>query len=99
MKKNNIKSFSEHLEEQYGKKGTVEREKFERGYQAFKLGILIQKARLKKGMTQEDLAIKSGTSKGYISKLENDVNDLRISTLKRIIEEGLGGELKLSIKL
>ncbi len=99
MKRNSTKPFSQHLNEQYGEKGTPGRDKFERGFQAFKLGILIQKARIKKGMTQEELAIKSGTNKGYISKLENDVNDLRISTLKRIVEEGLGGELKLSVKL
>jgi HTH-type transcriptional regulator / antitoxin HipB len=50
-------------------------------------------------MTQEELASKCGTNKGYISKIENDSKELRISTLQRIIEVGLGGQLELSIKL
>ena len=50
-------------------------------------------------MTQEELAEKVGTTKSYISKLENNIKEVRISTLKRIVERGLGGVLELSIKL
>jgi transcriptional regulator with XRE-family HTH domain len=59
----------------------------------------LQQARLKKGLTQEELAARCGTNKGYISKVENDLKEVRISTLQRIIEVGLGGKLNLSIKL
>lgn len=97
--KNNIKSLDQFIDEQYGKKGTKKRDKFEKGYEAFKLGFLIQQARLQKGMTQEQLAEKSGTNKGYISKIENDIKEVRISTLQKIVELGLGGHLELSIKL
>lgn len=38
--------------------------------ESFKLGFMIQQARLEKGMTQEQLAEKCGTKKGYISKIE-----------------------------
>jgi len=48
-------------------------------------------------MTQEALAEKCGTNKGYISKIENDVKEVRISTLQKIVEFGLGGTLNLSI--
>ena len=98
-KKNNLKTLDLFVDEQYGEKGTPKRNKFEKGYEAFKLGFLIQQARLKKGMTQEELAEKCGTNKGYISKIENDIKEVRISTLQKIVELGLGGQLELSIKL
>jgi len=60
---------------------------------------MIQQARIKKGMTQEELALKCGTNKGYISKIENNIKEVRISTLQKIVELGLGGHLHLSIKL
>jgi transcriptional regulator with XRE-family HTH domain len=40
---------------------------------------------------------KCGTNKGYISKVENNIKDVRISTLRKIVEIGLGGHLNLSI--
>jgi HTH-type transcriptional regulator/antitoxin HipB len=98
-KKSNLKSLDQFVDEQYGKKGTARRDKFEKGYQEFKMGALIQEARLEKGMTQEELAEKCGTNKAYISKVENNVKDVRISTLQRIIEKGLGGKLQVSIRL
>ncbi|WP_396127479.1 helix-turn-helix domain-containing protein [Aurantibacillus circumpalustris] len=40
-----------------------------------------------------------GTTKPYISRIENNVSDIRLSTLIRIISEGLGGNLKLLVEL
>ena len=97
--KNNTKSLNQFIDEQYGKRGTAKRDKFEKGYAEFKLGFLIQQARLEKGLTQEELAEKCGTNKGYISKIENNIKEVRISTLQKIVELGLGGHLELSIKL
>ena len=98
-KKSNTKALSQIIDDQYGKTGTSERDNFEMGYRAFKLGALIQEARREKGMTQEQLALKCGTNKAYISKVENDIKDVRISTLQKIIEIGLGGQLNLSISI
>jgi transcriptional regulator with XRE-family HTH domain len=56
-------------------------------------------ARLEKGLTQEQLAKKVGTTKSYISKIENNIKEVRLSTLQKIIELGFGGHLELSIKL
>lgn len=53
--KNNLKTLDQFVEEHYGKKGTAKRDKFEKGYEAFKLEFLIQHD---KGMTQEELAQK-----------------------------------------
>ena len=95
----NIISLDKFVEEQYGNKGSSKRDKFEKGFESFKLGFLIQQARLEKGMTQEELADKCGTNKGYISKIENNIKEVRLSTLQKIVEIGLGGHLELSIKL
>lgn len=97
--KSNLKSLDQFVKEQYGDTGTKKREKFETGYAEFKLGFLIQQARLEQGLTQEQLAEKVGTNKGYISKVENNIKDVRISTLQKIVELGLGGQLEVSIKL
>ena len=99
MKKDNMKTLTEFKDKHYGKRGTSKREKLEAGYDVFRLGALIQEARLEKGMTQQQLATKCGTTKSYISKLENNVKEARISTLQRIVELGLGGQMQLSIKL
>src|SRR5450759_680229 len=98
MKKDNIKTLTEFKDKHYGKRGTSEREKLEAGYDVFRLGALIQETRLEKGMTQQQLATKCGTTKSYISRLENNVKEVRISTLQRIVELGLGGQIQLSIK-
>jgi HTH-type transcriptional regulator/antitoxin HipB len=91
-----LTSFEDHLDQQYGKKGSSSREKYEQGFEAFKIGVLIQEARKKKNLTQEELALKVGTTKNYISRIENDASDIRLSTLLRIINDGLGGHLSLS---
>lgn len=96
--KNNLKTLDQFVDEQYGEKGTANRDKFEKGYEAFKLGYIMQQARLKKGMTQEELAEKCGTNKGYISKIENNIKEVLLSTLQKIVELGLGGQLELSIR-
>ena len=93
------KTLEEFIDENYGKVGTSSREEFDKGYEAFKIGYLIQKARLERGLTQEELAEKCGTNKGYISKVENNLKEIRISTLQKIVELGLGGRLELNIKL
>jgi transcriptional regulator with XRE-family HTH domain len=63
------------------------------------MGIMLKEARLKKGLTQEQLAKKIGTTKSYISKIENDIKEVRISSLERLVEIGLGGKLELKIML
>ncbi len=101
MKKlsNNLTSWDDHLDNKYGKSGTPTREKYEQEFEAFKIGVLIQEARKKQHLTQEQLAAKVGTTKNYISRIENNASDIRLSTLMRIIRVGLGGHLKLSVDI
>ena len=96
---NRLTSWDDHLDQKYGKIGTPPRDKYEQEFEAFKLGVLLQEARKKKKMTQEELALKVGTTKNYISRIENDASDIRLSTLMRIINEGLGGHLKLTFNI
>lgn len=98
-KKSNILTLDEFKDKHYGKRGTAKRDELEAGYENFKLGALLHDARLEKGLTQEELAEKVGTTKSYISKIENDVKEVRISTLQKIVEVGLGGRVQLFIKL
>jgi len=96
-KNKTLTSLDEHLDSQYGKIGTQKRELYEQEYEAFKFGVMLQEIRKELGLTQEQLAEKCGTTKTYISRIENNASDIRLSTLMRIIREGLGGQLKLSI--
>jgi HTH-type transcriptional regulator / antitoxin HipB len=94
-----ITTLDEILDNKYGKKGNAEREKWEQEFEAFKLGVLLEEARIKLNMTQAELAEKCGTNKAYISRIENNASDIRLSTLMRIIQQGLGGHLKLTLQI
>jgi HTH-type transcriptional regulator / antitoxin HipB len=96
---NNLVSWDDHLDKKYGKIGTPSREKYEEEIENFKIGVFIQEARKQQNLTQEELALKCGTTKNYISRIENNASDIRLSTLMRIIREGLGGHLRLSLEL
>ena len=97
--KSNITTLDQILDEKYGKKGQPKREHWEQQFEAFRLGVLLEEARTKLGMTQEELAQKCGTNKSYISRIENNSSDIRLSTLMKIIQQGLGGHLKLTLEL
>jgi DNA-binding XRE family transcriptional regulator len=60
---------------------------------AFQLGRELKKARISAGITQEELAQKVGTSKSYISKIENSKSDIGYKTLRKIIEVGLNKKI------
>lgn len=98
-KPHNTTTLAEFKDKHYGKPGTPRRDKLEKGFETFRLGVMLQMARMKKGLTQEELAEKVGTTKSYISKIENNIKEARLSTLQKIVEQGLGGRLQLSIKL
>ena len=98
-KKDNLMTLEDFKTKHYGKRGAAKREELEAGYESFRIGALLHEARLEKGMTQEELAEKVGTTESYISKIENNLKEVRISTLQKIVEVGLGGRVQLSIEL
>lgn len=77
-------------------KDEVFAEHYESGYDGFKLGIMLRRARVNAGLTQEELARKLNTKKSAISRIENHAEDIRLSTLEKVAE-ALGKTLKLSI--
>lgn len=50
------------------------------------IGRNIRRYRAKRGLTQEQLAEAAELTSGYISRIENGVKSLRLSTLYRIAE-------------
>lgn len=64
----------------------------------YKIGNLIKEEREKAGITQQELAIKSGTTRNYISRIENNKSDIELRTLRKIIELGFGKELELAVR-
>lgn len=63
-----------------------------------KIGKIIKHNRLKSGLTQQELAARSGTTRNYISRIENNRSDIELGTLRKIIEIGLGKKLEIVIK-
>ena len=100
MKKKAVPTnFNELLDQEYGPAGSRARKEYDRRYQAFKLGVLIREARKNAKLTQHDLAERTGTKRTYISRIENDASDIRLSTLIRIVEVGLGGKLEINFNI
>jgi len=93
----NAKNFDELLDIKYGKVGTKKRDEFEEKAQYFVISEMLREARKEAKMTQEQLAIKVGTKKSYISRLENGRCDIQLSTLYKIFEFGLGKRINLLI--
>jgi len=92
-----ITSFDEHLEKRYGKIGSKSRTDFDIKAKAFAIGEIIKDERKQSNMTQEELAKKTGTQKSFISRIENGHSDIQLSTLYKLIEQGLGKKINLSI--
>lgn len=70
---------------------------FETGYRDFEIGILLKQAREAAGLTQEQLADRIGTKKTAISRLENHAEDIKLSTLRKVMD-ALGRRLELRIR-
>jgi phage-related protein/DNA-binding XRE family transcriptional regulator len=97
MEKNKITSLREHLDQEYGVAETASRASYEEGFEAFQLGYFLQELRAREGWTQEELAKRCGTTKSYISRIENNASDIRLSTILRIFREGFGKQVHFVI--
>ena len=62
------------------------------------VGVMLREAREAAGLSQADVALKSGTTRNYISRIENDKSDIQLETLQKIVELGIGGEIIVQIK-
>lgn len=93
------KTINEHLDSKYGKNGSKSRDDFQEKAQAYMIAEILKSARKEAHLTQQELADKLQVKRSYISKMERAISDMRLSTLKRVVEEGLGGRLRISIEL
>jgi transcriptional regulator with XRE-family HTH domain len=60
------------------------------------IGEILKNARLKKNLTQEQVAQLVGKKRSYISRIESeDGNNIKIHTLIDIVENGLGGSINI----
>jgi HTH-type transcriptional regulator / antitoxin HipB len=93
-----MKTYSlDELTDRYiGKKGTENRGQFEFELKLDILGHMIKKARKEKKMTQEQLGKLIGVQKAQISKIENNIKDVRFSTILRVFN-ALKANVKMSI--
>lgn len=69
---------------------------FDKGYQTFKIGLLLKEAREAAGITQDELATRLKTKKSAISRIENHAEDMKLSTLEKIAAS-LGKNLEIRI--
>ena len=91
-----ITDFDELLDKKYGEIGNEKRNIFEESAHMFIISQMLKEARKEAKLTQEQLAIKSGTAKSYISKIENARGNINLSTLFRIFETGLNRKIGLT---
>lgn len=69
---------------------------YDKGYEQFKIGVMLKIAREEAGLTQEQLAEKLKTKKSAISRIENHAEDIKISTLEKFAR-ALGKKLKVRV--
>jgi ribosome-binding protein aMBF1 (putative translation factor) len=69
---------------------------YDKGYEEFKVGVMLKQARESAGLTQEELARRLKTKKTAISRIENHAEDIKLSTLERVAA-ALGKQLKIKI--
>ncbi len=70
---------------------------FVRMIDSIPVGVMLKQAREKAGLSQTDVAINAGTTRNYISRIENGKSDIQVETLHKIVELGLGKELRLEV--
>ena len=71
-------------------------EGFDEGYENFRIGIILKQARLDAGLTQDEVARAIGTQKTAISRLENHVQDVKLSTVEKYAK-ALGRRVEIKI--
>ena len=71
-------------------------EGFDEGYEQFKIGVTLRKAREAAGLSQEELATRLKTKKTAISRIENHAADIKLSTLEKVAS-ALGKRLQVKI--
>ena len=97
--KHEMKTYTleEITDKHIGRKGTPERDRFDFELKLDVLGEMIKRVRMEKRLTQEELGKLIGVQKAQISKIENNIKDVRLSTIMRVFL-ALKTTVKMSIE-
>ena len=93
----NKMSLDQLKDKYYGEVGTPERNRIESELEALRIGLKLRTAREKQSLTQEEVARRINKKRTFISKVENDGENITLKTLFEIVEKGLGGKLRISV--
>ena len=87
METNNHKivDYDEVLDTEFGKEGTPERAKAEEEAYAFYTSQILQEARKEAKVSQRELSSRIGSTKSYISRIENGLVMPSVATFYRIM--------------
>jgi DNA-binding XRE family transcriptional regulator len=99
MKSENITTWTDLKDQVYGEKGTSRRDRLDREFKSFKIGLMLREAREQKKMTQDQLGVIIDKKRSFISRIENDASNMTLKTLYDIVEKGLGGKIKIQIEI
>lgn len=94
----NIQTLDQIKSKYYGEIGTPERDRLENELESLRIGYKIKTAREALNLSQEQLAERVDKKRPFISKIENDGENITLRTLFDVVERGLGGRLKISFE-
>ena len=84
------------FQQEYGPKGTAQREEFEAKARAWYYAEVLRDARKAAGMTQQQLADKIGKKREYVALLEKGETDMQLSTFL-MISDAVGLKFGLTL--
>ena len=99
MSDKNTTSWSDLKDQVYGEVGTTRRDRLDREFKSFKVGLMLREARVQKHLTQDQLGQIIDKKRSFISRIENDASNMTLRTLYDIVEKGLGGKINIQIEL
>ncbi len=95
MEKMKFYTLDEIEDKHIGKKGTIERDKYDEQLEMFLIGDAIKQARQAKNLTQEELGKLVGVQKAQISRIENGKNLTFATVIKLLKAMGLSAKLEI----
>lgn len=91
-------SLDELTDKYIGKKGSPEREAFDRELRLDLMGKAIREARIRRQLTQEQLGALVGVKKSQISKIENSATNARFATILKVFQ-ALDAKVHFNVEL
>jgi len=99
LRKLGFVSHDELKDKTYGSKGTEKRDQYEKDLKIELIGDFLKMLRRRMNLTQEQLAKLMGTDKTYISKIENNLKETRLETVRKYLEALKVNKMSLRLEL